>query len=79
MTSKNIEYLQEHGPSTSEELPADFGTTQRIQGMRRFKITGHGGGPGDTLGGVQRLVYYLPEHDPEAALRRYLEANPQYA
>lgn len=71
------EHLKEHGPSTASELPHKVNGRERITGnVRRFRIN-RGGVGGKPRIGTQYSVFFLEEHDPEAVVRKYLDANPK--
>lgn len=74
MTRGNVLYLEEHGPATLDELPHDQSVADKMQGMRVFKISGDNGASA-AMGGNNRWVYYLDEHERTSVIRRYLEAN----
>lgn len=71
MTSQNIEYLREHGPTTTENLPnTSVSVTDRQNGVWKFNASPNGSGT------PPQPVYYLrDEHDLEAVVEVWLTFN----
>lgn len=72
MKMKPIQNLRENGPLSSEELTVKT-SDRREHDIRRMAFRG----PKNrgTKAGTQRLIYYLPDHDPESVVRKYIEVN----
>jgi hypothetical protein len=70
-----VEYLEEHGPTTSGQLPTDVAPYHRAEGIRSFKIRGNTSGAGVSFGGDIRPVYHLTETSPETVLSVFFEVN----
>jgi hypothetical protein len=72
---KNIAYLNENGPSTSDELPYNIGPADKMHGARVFKLTS---ATKTKVGGMVTPIYYLDgEHSETDVLRAFLDENPQ--
>lgn len=72
---RNVEYLLENGPSTSDEVPEhSMSVRDRQHGVWKFDVTftttkrSHGG--------QTRTVYYLEhEHEKTSVIEKWLSAN----
>lgn len=67
MVSINVLHLYRHGPATPGELPAEVGDADEVEGILTFRPAAGDREP--------TPVHYLMEHDREAVVRRFLEAN----
>lgn len=79
-TSVVYEYLKEHGPSTSDELPHQPKYTDRRRGLVSFRLTGAGTGGSTTsgIGSNQYSVYYILDmHAVDDVVEKWMETNPQ--
>ena len=76
MTSGNVYHLERNPPATREELPFRPTTSDKFDGLRSFTVRG-GHGNGAAMGGKVTRIYFIDEHEREAVVRAFLDANPQ--
>jgi hypothetical protein len=80
MPSVVTEHLRDRGPATRSTLPSDpTNIPPRREGVTRFSVSRRSAtGSGPSIGGEVTPVWYLRgEHDPEAVVRAFYDANPQ--
>ena len=77
MTNEHARFLAENGPTRSTAMPEAFNglsISNRLVGVASFSPPRKANG---RIGGRAEVVYYLiDEHDEEAVLREFLDANP---
>lgn len=74
--SKVVEYLEEHGPCTYEELPYDPSIHDKKNGMAAFSPELGGRGPAKSVGGQSStILYLLDKHGKAEVINRWLEEN----
>lgn len=67
--SPNVEYLREHGPSTKDELPKEFGRADKKHGGTYFDIN-------NNVGSSTNVYYLMDEHDAYDVVQKFFEENP---
>ncbi len=72
--TRNIAYLQSHGPSPEDDLPTTPLSRHQEAGLRFFVVRG---GPAKRFNGVVTRIAYLEDHDCEKVTQRFLDENSQ--
>lgn len=67
----NVEYLETHGPSTSDGLPEPVSVEDKMKGVWEFNVRG-----ASQISKAPRPVFYLEnEHSKEEVIRKWLDVN----
>lgn len=79
MVSKNVETIEDDGPTAYADLPTDsLSVNDRMNGLARLKITGRNGG-GKSMGGSTRsIVYDFEDHDKREVVREFFDVNQKF-